>query len=85
MSISIIHFRKIDNPDFPRLFDGIPEAVMSGNKTILVPGGQMVHALEVILMPMIQDLVKESRRIRGIKKLPKKKKSGLLGIMDGSF
>lgn len=81
----VIYFQKINNPDFPRILKGIPEAKMSGNKTLLVPGGQMIHALEVILMPMIHKLVKESRRIRGIEKLPKKKKSGLLGLMDGVF
>lgn len=81
----VIHFQRIDNPDFPRILKRIPEAKMSGNKTLLVPGGQMIHALEVILMPIIHGLVKESRRIRGIEKLPKKKKSGLLGLMDGAF
>ncbi len=81
----VIHFQNVKNPDFPRLLSRIPEAKMSGNKTLLVSGGQMVHALEVILMPMIHELVKESRRIRGIEKLPKKKKSGLLGLMDGAF
>ena len=81
----VIHFQKVKNPNFPCMLERIPEAKMSGNKTLLVPGGQMIHALEVILMPMIHELVTESRRIRGIEKLPKKKKSGLLGLIDVAF
>jgi phosphoribulokinase len=81
----VINFQKTENPDFFRLLHLIPEAVMSGNKTILVPGNQMVHVLEVILMPLIHQLVKTSRKLRNIDKLPKKKESGLLGAMHQSF
>ena len=49
-----------------------------------MPGGKLTHALEVVLMPMIHELVEKSRKIRHIKKPPKKKKSGILGMLGQS-
>ena len=81
----VVNFQKIETPDFARLMHLIPEAKMSGNKTLLVPGSQMIHVLEVILMPIIHKLVEKSREIRKVEKPPKQKKSGLLGMLAQSF
>lgn len=77
----VMNFQKVENPDFPRYLQHIQNSFMSGRNTMVVPGSQMLHALEVILMPIIHDLVKTSRELRNIKKPPKQKKSGLLGLL----
>lgn len=77
----VMNFQNIENPDFPRYLEHIPNSFMSANKTMVVPGSQMLKALEIILMPIIHEMVKKSREIRGIKKPPKQKKSGLLGLL----
>ncbi len=77
----VMNFQKIENPDFPRYLKHIQNAFMSGRNTMVVPGSQMLHALEIILMPLIHDLVKKSRDLRNIKKPPKQNKSGLLGLL----
>ena len=81
----VINFQKIENPDFPQLMKLIPEAIMSGSKTLVAPGSQMIHVFEVILMPIIHQLVEKSREIRNVEKPPKQKKSGLLGLLGQSF
>ncbi|MFK5894614.1 MAG: phosphoribulokinase [Pseudomonadota bacterium] len=66
-------------PDFIKLLQLLPKSFMSRSDTIVVPAGQRTLALELIVAPLIHDLVSKSRKIRKVKKLPKKKKSGLLG------
>ena len=43
--------------DFPYLLNMIPNAFMSRRNTIVVPGGKMGFAMEVILAPMIEQLL----------------------------
>jgi phosphoribulokinase len=47
--------------DFPYLLSMILHSFMSRPNTIVVPGGKMGLAIELILTPLILDLVKESR------------------------
>ncbi|OOY36163.1 phosphoribulokinase [Solemya velum gill symbiont] len=84
-SLLIISFRDGTQVDFVRLKSMLPESFMSRRDTIVVPGGKLTHALEVVLMPMIHELVETSRKIRGIKKPPKKKKCGLIGMLGQSI
>jgi phosphoribulokinase len=77
----VINFQKIENPDFPRYIHHIPEAFMSNDKTMVVPGSQMLQAMEIILMPIIHDLVKKSRELRNIEEPPEQTNSGLLGLL----
>ena len=69
----VMNFQKMENPDFPRYLKHIQNSFMSGRNTMVVPGSQMLHALEIILMPLIHVLVKKSRDLRNIKKPPKQK------------
>ncbi|MCB1639278.1 MAG: phosphoribulokinase, partial [Thiothrix sp.] len=43
-----------------------PGAQMTRRDTLMVPGAQMVSAIEVILMPLINRLITDSRHLRGI-------------------
>jgi len=75
----VIHFRKKIKPDFCKLLKLLPNSFMSRSNTIVVPASKLVHSLEVIMAPLIHDLVLKSREIRNVTKKPKKNKSGLLG------
>ncbi len=59
-SFVVIRFRKPDirNTDFTNLLSMISGAFMSRRNTIVVPGGKMGMAMEIILTPIISDLVK---------------------------
>ncbi len=59
-SFVVIRFRKPDirNTDFTNLLSMISGAFMSRRNTIVVPGGKMGMAMEIILTPIISDLLK---------------------------
>ena len=58
-SFVVIRFRKPDirNTDFTNLLSMISGAFMSRRNTIVVPGGKMGMAMEIILTPIIHDLL----------------------------
>ncbi len=58
-SFVVIRFRKpnIRNTDFTNLLSMITGAFMSRRNTIVVPGGKMGMAMEIILTPIIRDLL----------------------------
>jgi len=58
-SFVVIRFRKPDirNTDFTNLLSMISGAFMSRRNTIVVPGGKMGMAMEIILTPIISDLI----------------------------
>ena len=58
-SFVVIRFRKPDirNTDFTNLLSMISGSFMSRRNTIVVPGGKMGMAMEIILTPIISDLV----------------------------
>ncbi len=76
----VIHFQKINKPDFPALLDALPGSFMSRRDTLVVPGGLITTTIEIILMPLIHDLVVKSRKIRNITDVPKTRGAGLLGV-----
>ena len=43
--------------DFPYLLNMIPHSFMSRRNTIVVPGGKMGYAMELILTPIIHEMV----------------------------
>ncbi len=47
--------------DFPHLLNMIPDSFMSRRNTIVVPGGKMGFAMELILAPIIHDMIGKSR------------------------
>lgn len=61
-SFVVIRFRDPKNMDFPYLLTMIHDSFMSRPNTIVVPGGKMGLAIELILTPLILDLVTKSKR-----------------------
>lgn len=56
-SYVVIRFRKTDNVDFPYLLAMIHDSFMSRPNTIVVPGGKMGLAIELILTPLILNMI----------------------------
>ena len=52
------------NTDFPYLLQMIPNSFMSRRNTIVVPGGKMGMAMELILTPIIHDMIEKARKSR---------------------
>jgi phosphoribulokinase len=65
-SYVIIRFRdpRQFRTDFPYLLAMIPNSFMSRRNTIVVPGGMMGMAMELILEPIIHDMLERSRAAR---------------------
>lgn len=49
------------NTDFPNLLSMIPSSFMSRRNTIVVPGGKMGLAMEIILTPIIHEMIAKAR------------------------
>jgi phosphoribulokinase len=58
-SFVIIRFKRLDKypVDFPYLLNMIPNSFMSRRNNIVVPGGKMGFAMELILTPIIHDML----------------------------
>jgi phosphoribulokinase len=60
-SVVVIRFRKPENLpgelDFPYLLQMIPHSFMSRRNTIVVPGGKMGFAMELILTPILRKMM----------------------------
>jgi len=56
-SFIVIRFRQPENNDFPYYLQMLKDSWMSRPNTIVVPGGRMGLAMEVILNPIIHDLM----------------------------
>lgn len=61
-SFVVIRFRDPKNMDFPYLLAMIHDSFMSRPNTIVVPGGRMGLAIELILTPLILDLVAKGKK-----------------------
>lgn len=61
-SFIVIRFRKPDGVDFPYILNMIQDSFMSRPNTIVVPGGKMGFAMELILNPIIHDLIEAKRK-----------------------
>ncbi len=57
-SFVVIRFREVSNVDFPYYLNMIDGSFMSRMSTLVVPGGKMGLAMELILTPLIEDLIK---------------------------
>jgi phosphoribulokinase len=60
-SMVVIRFRNPQGVDFPFLLNMIHDSFMSRPNTIVMPGGKMGMAIELILTPLILDIVAKSR------------------------
>jgi phosphoribulokinase len=56
-SFVVIRFRDTAMADFPYLLSMLKDSFMSRRNTIVVPGGKMGLAMEIILTPLIMDLL----------------------------
>ncbi len=61
-SFVIIRFADARGVDFTNLLNMIPNSFMSRTNTIVVPGGKMGYAMELILTPMIERMIDQSRK-----------------------
>jgi phosphoribulokinase len=61
-SFVVIRFRDSKSMDFPYLLNMILGSFMSRPNTIVVPGGKMGLAIELILTPLILTLVAKSKK-----------------------
>jgi len=65
-SMIVIRFRdpKKFNINFPNLLSMIDGSFMSRPNTLVVPGGKMGFAMEIILTPIIHDMLEKSKKSR---------------------
>ncbi len=63
-SFIVIRFRNPEKfgVDFPYLLNMINDSFMSRRNTIVVPGGKMGLAMEIILTPRIHDMIAETKK-----------------------
>lgn len=61
-SLVVIRFNKFRKQDYPYLLSMIPGAFMSRPNNLVVPGGKMQFAMEIILMPIIEEMVEKQRK-----------------------
>ncbi len=61
-SFIVIRFRHPKGVDFPYLLNMIPNSFMSRRNTLVVPGGKMGFAMELILSPRIHELIEAKRK-----------------------
>jgi len=63
-SLIVIRFSQHKNVDFPYLLNMINGSFMSRPNTIVVPGGKMGFAMEVILTPLIHDMMQNKKKAK---------------------
>jgi len=56
-SLVVIRFNEYRNQDFPYLLNMIHGSFMSRPNSIVIPGGKMQFAMEIILMPIIEQMM----------------------------
>lgn len=65
-SFVVIRFRGIANVDFPYYLQMIDGSFMSRVNTLVVPGGKMGLAMELVLTPLIKDLLVKKRALENM-------------------
>ncbi|MCX7628118.1 MAG: phosphoribulokinase [Methylophilaceae bacterium] len=61
-SFVIVRFKNPKKANFPYLLTMIPDSFMSRANTIVVPGGKMSLAMELILTPLIHEIMENKRK-----------------------
>ncbi len=61
-SFIVIRFRHPEGVDFPYLLNMIQDSFMSRRNTIVVPGGKMGFAMQLILNPLIHEMLEKKRK-----------------------
>ncbi|MCS7205140.1 MAG: phosphoribulokinase [Leptospiraceae bacterium] len=62
-SLVVIRFREPKKVNFPYLLQMLHNSFMSRPNTIVVPGGKMGMALEIIIQPRIEQLMEERKKV----------------------
>ncbi len=65
-SMVVIRFREPKKIDFPYLLKQFPHAFMSRPNTMVVEGGDMQNALEIVCGPLVQELVEKKRSLQEV-------------------
>lgn len=63
-SVLVIHFRDRKRHDFPDMLRRLPGSFMSRPSTVVVPGGELRLALNVICGPLVEDMLERKRAAR---------------------
>ncbi len=61
-SFVVVRFRDPKGVDFPYMLNMIPNSFMSRANTLVVPGGKMSHAMEIILAPIMHDMIEKKKK-----------------------
>jgi phosphoribulokinase len=61
-SFVVVRFREPKGVDFPYMLSMIPNSFMSRANTMVVPGGKMSHAMEIILAPVMHDMIAKKKK-----------------------
>jgi phosphoribulokinase len=61
-SFVVIRFRDSKGVDFPYMLAMIPNSFMSRANTLVVPGGKMSYALEIILAPIVHEMIEHKKK-----------------------
>ena len=61
-SFIVIRFKDPKNVDFPYFLNMIHNSFMSRPNTIVVPGGKMGFAMEIILTPLVHEMIERNRK-----------------------
>jgi phosphoribulokinase len=61
-SFVVIRFRDPKGVDFPYMLNMIPNSFMSRANTLVVPGGKMSHAMEIILAPIMHEMIQNKKK-----------------------
>lgn len=61
-SFVVVHFSDPTGIDFPYMLNMIHDSFMSRPNTLVVPGGKMNFALELVLGPIIHDLIENKKK-----------------------
>ena len=62
-SFVVIRFRNPKGVDFPYYLSMIHDSFMSRANTLVVPGGKMSYAMEIILPPILHNMIENKSRI----------------------
>ncbi|HEX5337044.1 MAG TPA: phosphoribulokinase [Gallionella sp.] len=61
-SFVVVRFRDPKGVDFPYYLNMIPNSFMSRANTLVVPGGKMSYALEIILAPIMHEMIENKSK-----------------------
>jgi len=56
-SMMVIRFREPERFDFPRLLKQFDTSFMSRRNTLVIPGGELEHAVKVICTPLVHEII----------------------------